>query len=83
MPEKIGRDFVRDMIDRGRREIGGLWPDGNVPQPMYPLRGGYANMKEPESPAVEEPNSSVVDDRLAQVDQDRDDRGQDRDMERE
>jgi hypothetical protein len=39
---KFGERFVDDMIDRGRRELGGvMFPDSNIAQPMYPLRGGY------------------------------------------
>jgi hypothetical protein len=38
MAGKIGERFVSDMIDRGRRELGGvLYPDSNVAQPMYPI----------------------------------------------
>jgi hypothetical protein len=39
---KIGEQFVDDMIDRGRREIGGFFfPESNIAQQMYPLRGGF------------------------------------------
>jgi hypothetical protein len=85
MAEKIGEEFVRDMIDRGRRELGGvLFPDSNITQPMYPLRGGYGVSKETDSPSLEE-HESTLDDRLKQVEVSRDnhehddrDRGPDR-----
>jgi len=39
---KLGERFVDDMIDRGRRELGGaMFSDSPIAQPMYPLRGGY------------------------------------------
>jgi hypothetical protein len=81
---KIGERFVDDMIDRGRREIGGLfYSDSNIAQPMYPLRGGYEVSKETESPASEEPGS-IVNDRLKQAEINRHDPGRDdRGMERE
>jgi hypothetical protein len=50
MAEKFGTDFVNDMIDRGRRELGGvMYPDSNIAQPMYPLRGSIGISKEAES----------------------------------
>jgi hypothetical protein len=49
MSKKIGEDLVNDMLDRGRREIGGLWPESNIAQPMYPLRGSYGLWKESEA----------------------------------
>jgi hypothetical protein len=53
MPGKIGEDFFRDMVDRGRRELGGvLYQDSNIAQPMYPLRGNYGSPKEPPSIGV-------------------------------
>ena len=40
---KFGDRFVDDMVDRGRREIGAFfYPDSNIAQPMYPLRGDVA-----------------------------------------
>jgi hypothetical protein len=85
MAEKIGSEYFRDMKARGWRELGGaLFPDSNIAQPMYPPRGGYANTKEAEAPATEEPKGSVIEDRLAQAGQDRDDHGkEDRGMDRE
>jgi hypothetical protein len=82
MGRKIGSEFVKDMIDRGRRELGGaLYGDSNIAQPMYPLRGGYEPSKE--TPGVEE-HGSMIGDRVKQAeieldDQGRDDRGIDRD----
>ena len=49
MSRKFGEEFVHDMIDRGRRELGGLWPESNIGQPMYPLRGSYGIWKESEA----------------------------------
>lgn len=44
---KFGEDFFNDMVDRGRRELGGLlYPDSNIAQPMYPLRGNYGLLKQ-------------------------------------
>ncbi|HEX4054717.1 MAG TPA: hypothetical protein VHX86_10670 [Tepidisphaeraceae bacterium] len=55
MARKIGEEFVKEMLDRGRRELGGvLYHDSNVAQPMYPLRGGYEVSKEAESPEVKD-----------------------------
>lgn len=63
MAGKIGEEFVKDMIGRGFRELGGtLYPDSNIAQPMYPLRGGYA--KQPEAPTVEAREESVLDEHL-------------------
>ena len=82
---KIGEQFVQDMVDRGRRELGGvLFQGSNVAQPMYPLRGGYEVSKENESPSIDE--GSILEDRLKQVDMSRDDPGRDdrnRDLDRE
>jgi len=75
---KIGEQFVEDMKDRGRRELGGvLYPDSNVAQPMYPLRGGYEASKE--TPTFEE--GSVLDDRLKLAEAYRDEGRDDRDQE--
>jgi hypothetical protein len=81
---KIGERFVDDMIDRGRREIGGLfYSDSNIAAPMYPLHGGYEVSKETESPGLEE-HGSTLGDRLKQAEINRDDPGRDdRGMERE
>jgi len=79
---KIGDRFVNDMIQRGPRELGGLfYTDSNIAQPMYPLRA-FEPSKGAESHGLEE-QGSVVEDRLKQAeanrdDQDRDDRGIDR-----
>jgi hypothetical protein len=68
MAGKIGEDFVKDMIDRGRRELGGvLYHDSNVAQPMYPLHGRYRAPKEIDSQEIGERESDelqpVIDDR--------------------
>jgi hypothetical protein len=40
MAKKIGTEFARDMLDRGRRELGAaIVTDSNIAQPMYPLHG--------------------------------------------
>jgi hypothetical protein len=47
MARKLGEDYFNDMIDRGRREVGGFfYPESNVAQPMYPLRGTSGISKE-------------------------------------
>ena len=70
MAGKIGSEFVKDMVDRGRRELGGvLYGDSTVAQPMYPLRGGY----EPSKDA----HGSIVGDRLKEAEAGRDDPGRD------
>jgi hypothetical protein len=74
MAEKIGSEFTRDMIDRGRRELGGvLFPESNVAQPMYPLRGGYGVSQEKEA----EREESVLGEHLDRANQSRDDPGRD------
>jgi hypothetical protein len=84
MPGKIGEEFFRDMVDRGRRELGGLWPEGNIGQPMYPLRGYYGPSKEAESIGLDKHEPSFEE--LHPVRPGRDDHGRDdlsRGMERE
>ena len=77
MARKIGTDFVNDMIDRGRRELGGvLYGDSNVAQPMYPLRGSYEASKDAGAHGLEE-HGSIVGDRLKQIENGRDDHGRD------
>ena len=74
---KIGDRFVADMIDRGHREIGGFfYPDSNIAQPMYPLRGGYEVTKEANSRGVDEHETSLSD-RLKQSGIGADDPGRD------
>jgi hypothetical protein len=59
MAGKIGEDFFQDMVDRGRRELGGvLYPDSNIAQPMYPLRGNYGPPKEAVSIGLDKPEPS-------------------------
>jgi hypothetical protein len=51
MGHKFGDGYVNDMIDRGRRELGGVMFEGsNIAQPMYPLRGSYEPVKQPDGP---------------------------------
>ena len=78
MAEKLGSGHAREMFDRGFREVGGtLYGESNVAQPMYPNRGGYEPPKENESPAMEAEQGSVLEERLAQAKENRDDRGRD------
>jgi hypothetical protein len=84
MPEKFGEEFFREMVDRGRREVGGLWPEGNIPQPMYPLRGYYGPSKQPDPIAQDKPEPCFEE--LHPVGPGRDDHGRDdrdRGLERE
>jgi hypothetical protein len=85
MSHKFGDAFVNDMVDRGRRELGGvMYPDSNIAQPMYPLRGNYGLTKEADSRGLEERESSF--DGLHPTETARDDHGrddQDHGMERE
>jgi hypothetical protein len=58
MAGKIGEEYFRDMVDRGRRELGGvLFQDSTIAQPMYPLRG-YYGAKETPSPELPDRESS-------------------------
>ena len=51
MGHKFGEGFFNDMVDRGRRELGGLFFDGSpIAQPMYPLRNSYEPSKQPAGP---------------------------------
>jgi hypothetical protein len=51
MAQKFGEAVFNDMLERGRRELGGLMFDGsNIAQPMYPLRGSYEPAKQPDGP---------------------------------
>jgi hypothetical protein len=77
MAAKIGSEFAKDFWDRGRRELGGFFfPDSNIAQPMYPLRGGYSIGKEVEPPAADARESSVLGEHLERANQARDDRDQ-------
>jgi len=84
MAQKFGEAFFHDMIDRGRRELGGLMFEGSpAAQPMYPLRGTYGPPKEldgPESSTLE-PSHKELSAELSREDTGRDDR--DLGMERE
>jgi hypothetical protein len=74
MADKFGSEFARDMLDRGRRELGGaLYADSNVAQPMYPLRGGYEPSKD--TAAMENDRGSILGERLQQAEASRDDHG--------
>ena len=80
MGRKIGEGWLREMGDRGWRELGGVfYEDSNIAQPMYPQRGGYV------APEQSEPSKdSVLDERLKQAEASRDDPGRDdRGMDRE
>ena len=85
MTGKIGEEYFRDMVDRGRRELGGLlYSDSNIAQPMYPLRGQYGLAKEADSPRPEKDDPSF--DGLHPIGASRDDRerdDRDRGMDRE
>lgn len=40
MARKLGTEFAKDMLDRGRRELGAaVVTESNIAQPMYPLHG--------------------------------------------
>jgi hypothetical protein len=50
MSRKFGQEFAREWLGKGPREIGGFFfPDSNIAQPMYPLRGSYGLWKESEA----------------------------------
>lgn len=67
MTRKIGDDFAREMLDRGRRELGGLlYGDSNIAQPMYPLRPGFSVAKEAAEQTVQE-EGSALDQKLAEA----------------
>ena len=71
---KIGEQFVEDMKDRGRRELGWVFfTDSNVAQQMYPLHGG----KEFAAPTVDEHEKSILEEHLDRASQSRDDPGRD------
>jgi hypothetical protein len=75
---KFGDRFVDDMIDRGRRELGGFFfPDSNIAQPSYPLRGGYSIGKEVGAPKADEREASTLGEHLERANQSRDDPGRD------
>lgn len=62
MGHKFGDAFFNDMVDRGRRELGGLMFDGSsIAQPMYPLRGTYGPPKELNGPEPSEKQPSLED----------------------
>ena len=85
MAGKFGADFASDMLDRGRREIGGaLYADSNVAQPMYPLRSGFEPPKEAESPTMEQDHGSVLESRLPEAEASRETPGRDnKDLDKE
>ena len=73
---KLGERFVEDMVDRGRRELGGFfYPDSNIAQPGYPLRGSYGPSKEAES--IDRSAHEPTFEELHPVGPDRDDPGRD------
>ncbi len=84
MAQKFGEAFFHDMVDRGRRELGGLMFDGSpAGQPMYPLRNTYGPPKELEGPepSPPEPSREELSAELSREDPGREDR--DLGMERE
>ena len=85
MAHKIGESFFHEKIDRGWRELGGLFYEGsNIAQPMYPLRGTYGPPKDIESPDLNAKEASYED--LHPVEVSRDDTGRedrDRGLDRE
>jgi hypothetical protein len=53
MSRKWGEAFYQEKIDRGFRELGGIfYGDSNIAQPMYQLRGTYESSKQMESPEL-------------------------------
>jgi hypothetical protein len=84
MAKKFGTDFAKDMLDRGRRELGGaLFTDSNVAQPMYPLHA-RDSAKEAEPPTVQEEKGSILESRMKEVEASKEDPGrEDRGMDRE
>ena len=49
MAEKIGHQWALEKLDRGWRELGGaMYPDSNIAQPTYALRGNYGLSRSPE-----------------------------------
>jgi hypothetical protein len=71
MAEKIGSEFAREKVGRGFRELGGvLYPDSNIAQPTYPIRGPIIG-KEIEKPVI------GLDEHQHLADQSRDDKGRD------
>jgi hypothetical protein len=85
MGHKLGEAFFHDMIDRGRRELGGLMFEGSpIAQPMYPLRGAYGPPKQLDGPEPVDKEPSLEEIHPAEISRDdpgRDDRdfGLDRD----
>lgn len=50
MAQKFGQQWALEKLDRGWRELGGvMFPDSNIAQPMYPLRGNYGLSQSRES----------------------------------
>jgi hypothetical protein len=66
MAEKFGSSFAREMLDRGRRELGGFFYEGSpIAQPMYPSRSGP--VREPSEPGKDK---SMLQERLDQIGRD-------------
>jgi hypothetical protein len=83
MAEKIGSEFAREQLDRGRREIGGFFfPDSNIAQPNYPLRGPIIG-REIEAPTVDEREISILNEHQQPGNQRRDEKDRDDGMDRE
>jgi hypothetical protein len=76
MAHKFGDAYVNDMVDRGRRELGGvMYPDSNIAQPMYPLRGTYGPPKQLDGPESTDKEASL--DNIHPTEISRDDLGKD------
>ena len=82
MAHKFGEAFFNDMVDRGRRELGGLMYEGsNIAAPMYPLRGSYGPTKQLDGPEPAEKEAALEDIQPNEIP--RDDPGKDFGMERD
>jgi hypothetical protein len=54
MAQKLGSQYAWEQLDKGRRELGGFFfPDSNIAQPNYPVRGPVIG-KEIEAPTTHE-----------------------------
>ena len=59
MAKKFGEDHFREMVEKGPRELAGIFfHDSNIAVPMYPLRGTYAPPKEADSIEPDKPEQS-------------------------
>lgn len=75
MAKKFGTEFAKDMLDRGRRELGAaMVTESNIAQPMYPLHGGRD---------AEQARGSVFDGRAGEKEQPNAEPDRDKGMDRE